>query len=391
MNTPRVFDSLSLSGAAGTLWLFGAGASKCEPYSVPTQYGLLKHFAAMGPFGRKYGHRQAFVALQSRVQRLVERVVPGREWTSWENCLEEIFSFYELLADDTANCTPAENAAARKALDDLTRALWAATTVGGANTALKFKPFPESRRRTPAPYAELLERLLRGGETRGGAHAFAASQHRLVTMNYDISLDRCLLHLNAQGVFLDYGVPVTGLGSATPPNGAADDATFLLLRLHGSLNWLRCPATTCRTLHHSGEYHADDDNAPCEACGAGPLRPALVYPSYTRRYDDPVIGAIWARTRAELLAADRWIFIGYSLPAADVHLRAVLRSCIEQRRAAGRPTEVLLVGRGPLDLSQKDLELSKAVNEYSALFADRLAVWNATEDGFGDFVGRLCP
>jgi hypothetical protein len=40
--TPQTFETLSLGAAARTVWIFGAGASACPPYKVPTQVGLAK-------------------------------------------------------------------------------------------------------------------------------------------------------------------------------------------------------------------------------------------------------------------------------------------------------------------------------------------------------------
>lgn len=391
---PALFDELSLAGARRTAWIFGAGASVCAPYSVPTQARLLEAFAAMGPFGRTPAERAAFRRLQKRVQAHVERVLPGRPFTSRATALEEVFSWYELVRDGRELPTmPGERAAAVEALTDLVEALGAVTTVRGANTAKKFKPFPETPRepKAKAPYAELIERLLTRGERDGQAHAFAASAHRLVTMNYDISLDRCLLHLNGQGVHLDYGVPVAGLGAAQRPDGAPDEATFLLLRVHGSLNWLRCPEAACGVLHYSGDLHADADGRLCPACGRGRLLPVLVYPSFTRTYDDPVIDAVWTRTRLELTSADRWVFVGYSMPRADVHFRALLRGCLARRRAAGLSTDVVVVGRGPVALDDPNHELTLAATEYWGLFGASLRLWRATENGFTDLPARICP
>jgi hypothetical protein len=110
----------------------------------------------------------------------------------------------------------------------------------------------------------------------------------------------------------------------------------------------------------------------------------LVHPSYYRRYDNPVLQLVWGRRYEELTKAARWVFIGYSLPPVDVHFRELLRDSLRVRKAEGLETEIVLVGRAGANHA-------KLVGTYEALFEADLAVWNATPEGFSEFVRRLDP
>lgn len=389
--SPPTFETLSLSAAARTVWIFGAGASACPPYKVPTQLGLLQHIDKMKRTpGSTPELRAEFKGARERLPEWVRRVQPGRDWLDWRVCLEEVFSHYELVHGDTENASPAERAEARQALHDLRLAVRAATSVSGRIDGPRHRALGH-RGRERAPYAELVEALL----TDAGEHQpanFATQRHAFVTMNYDINLDRCLLYLKAGGLgtTVDYGIPLLGPVNPDQPEGDEPDPAFTLLRVHGSMNWKRC--TACHAVVSTGAYHAEiQPGEPCVACGAAEMSYLLVNPSYTRVYDDPAIAAVWRRARAELMAADRWVFIGYSLPAADVHFRSLLRDCIARRRVGGMDTEVVQVGRRPSAKENKPRpdEFDLAVDAYSALFAGAVRFWDATPGGFADFVRGL--
>lgn len=387
---PRI-DRLSLSAASATAWIFGAGASRCKPYNVPTQMGLMRHFAQQSVAGATPELREAFTAARDRLPGWIRRVQPGREWTDWRVSLEEVFSHYELMLADDAPHSASEREEARVALDDLLLALRSATSVFGARTAKKYRPF-ERGAGDSAPYAELLERILTGAGTHGPRN-FEAAKHAFVTMNYDINLDRCLLSLDEQGLGtgIDYGFALANARSRNAPAVPSDaEPAFRLYRVHGSMNWLRCD--TCTEVISTGHRHAQlMPGDRCGICDADTLSNLLVYPSHTRVYTDPVIRAVWRRTREALLAAERWVLIGYSLPPADVHFRSLLRDCLARRRAARLETQIVQVSRRPAPAEEraKPDEFDDAVDAYHALFADAVTVWNATPGGFADFVRAL--
>ena len=369
-------DRLELSQAQKTAWIFGAGASRSDPYAVPVQSELLQHFATMTRPGTK-GLQAKLQELRERVRGHCQRIQPGLAFDSTNLSLEEVFSAYELVLANPASSQERLNA--EGAVRDLGDALRQATLVFGPGNAAKFKPY--ARDGTPSPYAELVEKLFPKTDPQA-----SLKKHPLITFNYDINLDRCLINRRAVvDVDLDYGIPLANERSPGAPqfDPPRPDRSTLLLRLHGGLNWIRCQACqSCFVTVNKQAAVKEDDK--CWTCGGQRLAYILVYPSFLRTYSDPLIQLVWGRCHEELVRADRWVFIGYSLPTADVHFRQLLRDCLRIRKEENLQTSVVLVGKEP-ELSSKD------VVSYQHLFEGspaELLVWKATTRGFSDFVDK---
>lgn len=368
----KTFDRLILHDCERTAWIFGAGASASKPYQVPVQNKLLERFFEMTrPGGAKL--KAEFEGLKTRIEGYCKTVLPGVSCTHPKLSLEEVFSAYE-LAKKEPRSTLQEAIDADAAIRDLREAIRIATFVYGRGDAKKYQP--HGRANVPSPYAELLEKLY--------PLAAPTSSHVLITFNYDISLDRCAINLrnSKTPIDLDYGIPLAnhrthGAPKFAPPN---THPSVLLLRTHGALNWLRCFA--CQSVFTTVNRHAAVTEASeCWCCGRPRLDYVLVHPSFLRSYSDPIIQIVWGRCQEELVRADRWIFIGYSLPSADVHFRELLRDCLRIRDKALKETKIIVVGRGPLTKDTFD--------SYEALFEARIEAWNATAEGFSDFVKAI--
>jgi len=126
-----------------------------------------------------------------------------------------------------------------------------------------------------------------------------------------------------------------------------------IMKLHGSANWLLCP--NCNRLYTN--VGADDDEwsqyvfpQDCPECqrvlpaadpeepGKNPeLEPFFITPTYLKEFDNPHIQMIWHNAHMALAEADEIVFIGYSLPEADYHVRTLLR------RAIGKDTPITAV------------------------------------------------
>jgi hypothetical protein len=180
----------------------------------------------------------------------------------------------------------------------------------------------------------------------------------LITTNWDLLLDRAL---EAR-----FGPPPDGSSFGTPqaglerPRSGGRRRRFhprpLLLKLHGSLNWLWCTQCGGLTIDlrqrpprgREDGVHDDPYGFRCP-CG-GQFTGLIVTPTFLKRYENHHLGAVWSEALRRLIQATRWTFIGYSLPEDDVAIRALLlkalvahrRAAIERRRRA-KPTEVRLV------------------------------------------------
>ena len=152
----------------------------------------------------------------------------------------------------------------------------------------------------------------------------------IISTNYDFSLDR-LLFDDMANWDRDYLKTDFGFSWRDPDNGElvhpSSKPILRLYKLHGSLNWLGCNrcgniyVNFMRTLvtlaDGKGEW------SQCE-CGYWPLRAVLVAPSFVRRYRDRNLLSVWRSAAEALRLADNWVFIGFSLPAEDIGIRALL-------------------------------------------------------------------
>jgi NAD-dependent SIR2 family protein deacetylase len=195
----------------------------------------------------------------------------------------------------------------------------------------------------------------------------------IITTNYDVVIEKRLYaRLEAQEIpeRIDFGLSwraVDGAGEilaqARPPS-----PWLGLYKLHGSLDWLRCPLCDhiyidpARTIFRGesrrrGVARAQGRAATC-VCGYRPLRHIIVAPSMVRDVRNPNLLTIWHSALEALRTADEWIVIGYSMPPEDVAIRAMLLRAYRGRK---RPPRVCLVERGP----NEEVE-----NRYRLLFPD---------------------
>jgi hypothetical protein len=145
----------------------------------------------------------------------------------------------------------------------------------------------------------------------------------VITFNYDVACDRSLI---AGRLNPDYCL-----------NGREDDEGTPLLKLHGSLNWIRCEQ--CNTVHvvkvnKPAEHCFKDNKIPrgiykatmptsrwlneYEDCKVPPPRkPFIIPPTWNKTGQHQLITPVW-RTAAKVLSGAEYIFvIGYSFPESD--------------------------------------------------------------------------
>jgi NAD-dependent SIR2 family protein deacetylase len=162
----------------------------------------------------------------------------------------------------------------------------------------------------------------------------------IISTNYDFSLDRVLFDelddWNVDYLRTDFGFtwrdPQTGM--LVHPSG---NPKLRLYKLHGSLNWLGCSrcgniyVNFSRTLVTLAD--GSGDWSTCH-CGFVPLRAVLIAPSFVRRYRDRSLLSVWSSAWEALRLADEIVFVGYSLPAEDVGIRALMMRAMFARANA---------------------------------------------------------
>lgn len=149
----------------------------------------------------------------------------------------------------------------------------------------------------------------------------------IISLNYDTLIDDAL---RVTDRLPDYGcdvAPYSEYESAEPFDR--------LFKIHGSLNWLYCPA--CNHLEvfakETGAHQQafSEPGYPCPAqwgdgssCRAR-MRHIIVTPTHKKRYGNPHITSVWLGAERALREAERAILIGYSLPWDDVEVIYLLQ------------------------------------------------------------------
>lgn len=182
----------------------------------------------------------------------------------------------------------------------------------------------------------------------------------LVTTNYDTSYDwplfRAIAPDNISRVFerVDFGTRVLNPHSAEFDRPR--DAAVAVLKLHGSLNALRCeqcgnlyinPKSRIETLEYWTELRNYNQ---CKCLGR--LRSILVAPSLIRDVREPHLLSIWNAALNELRLAHEWNFVGYSLPQEDIAIRSLLLRAFHGRRLERLRVRLALLD--PAEIRRRD-------------------------------------
>jgi hypothetical protein len=182
----------------------------------------------------------------------------------------------------------------------------------------------------------------------------------IITTNYDVAIEKQLYaRLDVQDIpdLIDFGLSWRTVERPDAPAQSRPARPWIgLYKLHGSLDWLRCPLCDhiyidpARTIFRGdGERGAGERGgrphvgASC-VCGYRPLRHIIVAPSMVRDVRNPNLLTIWHSALEALRTADDWTVIGYSMPPEDVAIRAML---LRAYRGRERPPRVRIVERGP--------------------------------------------
>lgn len=232
----------------------------------------------------------------------------------------------------------------------------------------------------------------------------------VLSLNWDSLLEDSIYHVvrevGALGrIEVDYYVRTSPLEAGCPhtpsPKQKADGILNLkLLKLHGSATWLRCPSsglvytglgmtTPASELYFTprqSPFMAKHPTAP-DVATAAQLEPYIITPTYSKVFDMPHIQTTWHNAFVELREADEVVFVGYSLPDADYHLRALLIRAI---RPATRISVVLASSddpEGPLNSSPRVRE-TLPYSRYQRLFGNGVAF---DYGGVESFISRLAP
>ena len=167
-----------------------------------------------------------------------------------------------------------------------------------------------------------------------------------------------------------------------------------VVKIHGSVNWLYCD--NCRRLYW---FSADDAVAVamqlitpeegkkklhledveqcakwrCLNCAMVPLTTRIATFSFLKALDFPMFERSWLSAEQLLKDADKWVFIGYSLPAADYEFKHLLKRVQLARNAP--PEFVVITGGDGCDYTYANYQgfFGRGIKRQENFFTDGLS------------------
>jgi hypothetical protein len=203
----------------------------------------------------------------------------------------------------------------------------------------------------------------------------------IVSFNWDTIADYTL-ELGAAPQYANYVQFMTE--PKTTPTRYANRG--LLLKLHGSLNWLICASRACPASRRpvlargSSGRLVDTPTAlwTCPLCGGKEIHPFIVPPASNKAIsEDSFLRNLWMLALDKLYDVGHIVFIGYSLPPADSHAEWLFRHMHLQTRR--KPTITVV---DPA-IMQKDTAVYR---RYHSVFRGfRLRTYPSLQEFAGDF------
>ncbi|MGE0678796.1 hypothetical protein [Pseudolabrys sp.] len=158
-----------------------------------------------------------------------------------------------------------------------------------------------------------------------------AENAAIISFNWDLILDELLFASQLDASSYGFGGDLW--------------SSPVLLKPHGSLNWFAGPSAKFigsdrRTVLYkeAGEtVHAFlKFRSPISAKRT--YFPLIVPPHHLKRFEQPVFRNLWRKCTSTLSTAKRVVFVGYSMPTADIHAQFILRCGFDyQVRGAMQP------------------------------------------------------
>ena len=194
-------------------------------------------------------------------------------------------------------------------------------------------------------HRKLVEHLVKWVVAESGK--LAPQQHliTIITTNYDLAVEKPLVDaVNQQHGpnRVDYGFnwrdPFQHEIDEELVRLRPSEPAVAFYKLHGSINWLRCPLCDHVYLNGFGPiFHQAfatrmRDESTC-SCYHWPLGTLLVAPSMIRDIRDPSLLSIWQAALEAMRIAPRWVVVGYSLPSEDLAIRSLFLRASRARSA----------------------------------------------------------
>lgn len=144
----------------------------------------------------------------------------------------------------------------------------------------------------------------------------------IITFNYDTILEDAFLNL---GIPIDYGFQPswTSYDESWSKHQKHDRKKVKLLKIHGSVNWVQEE----RELQNLTVYRSYKD-ALHKHAGHSP-RLAIVPPTWRKDFSGP-LSDVWREAIEALKTATRIVFLGFSFPETDAHIKYLLAAGLQE-------------------------------------------------------------
>jgi hypothetical protein len=224
-----------------------------------------------------------------------------------------------------------------------------------------------------------------------------------VSLNWDTSLERAMLDSVCR-IDFSYGPEILrarfGKNREIIAERTRGGPRIHIAKIHGSANWLYCD--NCRrvfwfppeeTLRVADQIVREDEWAEigshthakkaltCCYCSVE-LSTRIATFSFRKALDFPMFQRSWALAEKALRRSDRWVFIGYSLPAADFEFKYLLK----RTELACDPRPEILVVTGGSDKAA----IRRTLANYQGLFGKMIEEGSTFRtEGLSDKVIKL--
>lgn len=176
----------------------------------------------------------------------------------------------------------------------------------------------------------------------------------IITLNYDTLLEEAFAFLYPDYSAIDYCIKLINYdyesGLIDPFNwwdnpreelivwGDSNPIPIKILKIHGSINWKYC--STCKKILltpwqtnidlNIGSFYEPifEINNPLIYCcpyDKNNFESLIIQPSYIKELSNPIIYTIYKEALNEIKKSKKIVFIGYSFPEADIHIKALLK------------------------------------------------------------------
>jgi SIR2-like domain len=187
----------------------------------------------------------------------------------------------------------------------------------------------------------------------------------VITFNYDTQLEGSLLNI---GVPIDYGFGKSNVAYDESWNKAqGNNEKLTVLKIHGSVNWFQ----NDRELGDLTVYRSYNDGYSKDA---NPYyRVIIVPPTWRKDFSGP-LSDVWRSAIQALRSATRIIFLGFSFPDTDSHIKYLLAAGLQENislRNIYCANPDVRVKKSFFRIVKRDLE-RQSVAEFHPIYASHL-------------------